>query len=597
MVGSNMLLQIHRRLQQLKGSPHSSTFSNISILAVGDLFQLQPVAQPYVFDEVSDAYARLHGSGSLWMDEFSLIELDQIVRQKGDQSFAQLLCRVRKAECTDVDLDALKAREIEDGALDYPQDAIHVYRLNKDVDQHSMTKLQNLTSLHQLVTITAIDHTKDKHTRQLDMTMPRNKADTGGLVSELHLAVGAKVMLTVNVDVSDGLVNGAMGIVEAIIKTSSQVSLILVKFEHNHVGIKAISHSQYREQYPNTVPISRYEAVFNIGRNKAAKVSRRQFPLVLAWATTIHKVQGLTLDQIVVDMKGKAFTAGQAYVAFRRVTCQRGLFIKNFNPASIKVNSSVISEMERLVTENLLPSLPAPHIVTLPSSGIVKIGHLNVRSYHAKLEDIMNDTCIAHTDVMCFTETYLKPHQHVDSLPLKCGSSLLLRCDRPASQELSNGGVMVACVPDLLPELVHIQHSPSLEVVNILVNHHQICIIAVYRRPQLPLTTFLPLFTDYLRHLPLSDIPTIILGDFNENVLSSSHASLLSRFMSSHGFSQLLTVPTTDQGTLLDHIYYNRSDAQPGVVQVDVVDTYYSDHNACFISIPSCPPPLQSTQS
>ena len=75
MVGSNMLLQIHRRLQQLKGSPDSTTFGNISILAVGDLYQLQPVAQPHVFGEVSDAYARLHSSGSLWIDEFSLLQL------------------------------------------------------------------------------------------------------------------------------------------------------------------------------------------------------------------------------------------------------------------------------------------------------------------------------------------------------------------------------------------------------------------------------------------------------------------------------------------------------------------------------------------
>ncbi len=65
MVGSNMLLQIHRRLQQLKGSKDDTCFGNVSILAVGDLFQLQPVAQPYVFDEVGDAYARLLGSGSL----------------------------------------------------------------------------------------------------------------------------------------------------------------------------------------------------------------------------------------------------------------------------------------------------------------------------------------------------------------------------------------------------------------------------------------------------------------------------------------------------------------------------------------------------
>ena len=138
-------------------------------------------------------------------------------------------------------------------------------------------------------------------------------------MSELHLAVGAKVMLTVNIDVSDGLVNGARGTVETIIKTGNQVSLLLVQFQHDHVGAKVKSHSHYWVQHPNAVPINRYEAVFNIGRNRAAEVSRWQFPLVLVWATTIHKVQGLTLDQIVVDMKGKTFNAGQALCCFQSI--------------------------------------------------------------------------------------------------------------------------------------------------------------------------------------------------------------------------------------------------------------------------------------
>ena len=587
MVGSNMLLQVHKHLQQLKGSKDDTSFGNVSILAVGDLYQLQPVAQPHVFEEVSDMYARLHRSGSLWTDEFFMVELVENMRQRGDQRFAELLCRVRKAEHTEEDLDLLQSRAVEDGDPDYPHDAVHVYRLNKDVDLDNITKLNRLAPEDQHTVIPAIDYSIDKHTGQLDMTMPKSKANTGGLVEELHLAVGAEVMLTVNIDVSDGLVNGARGTVEAIIKTGNQVSLVLVSFHHQRVGVKAISRSHYRTQHPRAVPISRHEAVFNIGRNKAAEVTRRQFPLVLAWATTIHKVQGLTLDQIVVDMKGQTFNAGQAYVAFSRVKILQGLFIKNFNPASIKVSAAVVSEMERLTSDRLLPPQPVPQVVTLPSTDWIKIGHLNVRSYLSKLDDVRGDESIAHTDIMCFTESHLKPHHIVSSPTLNGESSVLYRCDRVATstQDLSNGGVMIACAPSLHPQCINIQHPPSLEVVSIMVttrNNLQMCIVAIYRRPQLPLTNLLSLLENYFGDLPHQTVPTIVLGDFNVNLLQSTISSHLPEFMLSQGFTQLVKVPTTDSGSLLDHIYSNQSDT--GIV--DVVDTYYSDHDACFLSLP-----------
>ena len=85
---------VHKRLQQIKAVLPDITFGNVSILAVGDLYQLPPVGQSLVFCTVSDSYAQLYRSGSLWIDEFQMMELDEIMRQRGDSAFCELLCRV-----------------------------------------------------------------------------------------------------------------------------------------------------------------------------------------------------------------------------------------------------------------------------------------------------------------------------------------------------------------------------------------------------------------------------------------------------------------------------------------------------------------------
>ena len=290
MVGSNLLLQIHKRLQQIMGCTSNTTFGNVSILTV-DLYQLQPVAEPYIFDQIGDAYARLHQSGSLWVDEFFIIELTEIMRQREDREFAELLCRVRRATCTEGDIKVLSSRSIMDYDPNYPSQALHVYTRNADVDVQNTKMLDQLAPKAQQVTIKALDQPKDTHTFLLDITMPKNKANTGGLVGELHLAVGAKEMLVVNIDISDGLVNGALGTVSGIVTTSSQITTILVKFNSDRVGTAAIQKSHFKQDYPDCVPITKHETSFRIGKNKTVEATRSQFPFVLSWATTIHKVQ------------------------------------------------------------------------------------------------------------------------------------------------------------------------------------------------------------------------------------------------------------------------------------------------------------------
>ncbi|KAK4317103.1 hypothetical protein Pmani_011785 [Petrolisthes manimaculis] len=325
MVGSDMLCTIHRRLEEIARRQESDTrFGGVSILAVGDLHQLQPVGQSHVFSEPTDAFARLHRS--LWKEKFEMIELTKSIRQKNDRAFSEILERVRTASCTAADIAILKSRQIEDDNPNYPQEALHIFQKNCDVDQHNEKHLSTLEGTQYMVK--AHDFRKEKNTQQIEMNEPIKMAEAGGLQEVLHIAVGARVMLVVNLDVSDGFVNGACGTIVCIVSRGRDVLATLVRLKNDRVWRKRANESQYKDTFPGAVVIERHEVSFYVGRGRThAQIARRQFPLRLAWASTIHKVQGKTLDTIVVCLtktgRRTSFMAGQAYVAFSRVTSIR----------------------------------------------------------------------------------------------------------------------------------------------------------------------------------------------------------------------------------------------------------------------------------
>ncbi|XP_062587317.1 uncharacterized protein LOC134248951 [Saccostrea cucullata] len=357
-----MLLFLHRRLQEITGS--SEIFGGLSIFTFGDLFQLPPHAQRALFDQPSEEIARLYGS--LWKNHFKVVELQQIMRQRDDLSFARLLNRVRSGQHTSDDVSTLCTRETNDP----PEDILHVYTTNKAVDNYNNKKLESLSTSKFVVR--AQDSKKDVTT-----------------------AVGARIILTYNVSTADGLVNGAKGTVKGFIPTPPTTAddnytpnFILIEFDNPNIGHQTrILYGRLLQHQSTVVPIVRQQVQVQLGKHSTVHAVRFQFPLTLAWATTIHKVQGETLNSIVIHCNGQ-FQPGQLYVALSRVKSLNGLYLVNFDSQKIKTSAKTIAEMERLI--NSMKFFPPDTLSYLPdSNSMISISAVNAQSLHSHLLDLL----------------------------------------------------------------------------------------------------------------------------------------------------------------------------------------------------------------
>lgn len=120
--------------------------------------------------------------------------------------------------------------------------------------------------------------------------------------SVLYLKKNARVVLVHNIDVSDGLNNGAKGKVLDFIKDEEgKIIQVVVEFDHSESGasLRQKQTNKFREQYPQGTPISRLHFYYTLGRKQAVEGQKAlciQFPLRLGYAMTIHKVQGVTIE-------------------------------------------------------------------------------------------------------------------------------------------------------------------------------------------------------------------------------------------------------------------------------------------------------------
>ncbi|XP_066930570.1 ATP-dependent DNA helicase PIF1-like [Clytia hemisphaerica] len=291
-------------------------FGGIQLVLCGDFLQLPPVkCDRFAFE--TDAWKNcIHKT----------VVLDKVFRQK-ELGFVSLLNRLRVGSYTKLDIEVLQ----KCNKTLFPNDGIKptcLFPLRSTCDRVNQTELNKLPGITQ--TFDAYDFANNEYyKKQLETTARFPK--------KLVLKVGAQVMLLSNKDVRGGLVNGARGVV--------------INFFDRKNPANEMFDEEEESGCDEVLPVVRFanntEILINAEQNTILQggktmAYRSQIPLQLAWAVSVHKSQGVTLDRVEIDL-AKAFEHGQSYVALSRVTSLDGLLLRAFDPKKVTAHPKVLN--------------------------------------------------------------------------------------------------------------------------------------------------------------------------------------------------------------------------------------------------------------
>jgi hypothetical protein len=299
---------IDRRLRE--AFPHKSNipFGGLSIMLCGDPAQLPPVRALPVYAHTGST---IHLAARFHLFE-TVVELDQLFRQKGSDAiqvrFRELLARIANCDATEEDWQWLQTRTST--CLSHSENAI--FENSKFIvatnDARNLINRRRLSALSPVIKIDDCDENLEGFDNDDDV----ERYET----NDLQLfAVGAEVMLTMNLWTELGLVNGACGTIVDILKPEGNRKARILMVDFPSYRGPAVLHSD-----PTVVPIT--------------QISTRKFkgiPLTLAWAITIHKSQGLSLDRATIDLGDKEFSSGLTFVALSRTKTFSGTRIVPFD--------------------------------------------------------------------------------------------------------------------------------------------------------------------------------------------------------------------------------------------------------------------------
>ena len=320
MLSQKNLKFIDKRLKQASGKT-DLPFGGYNIILFGDFGQLLPVCGRALFKEPPEGKEQ---DGYILYRMFKqVVLLEKIERQSGDDDstkrFRRALKRLRAGKITIQDWKFLMQRSSANVSAkekkDF-EDALRLFTTNEKCAEYNLKKLVTLGN--------PIAKIEARH----EPSSARHASDEQAqrLQPELYLCREARVMLTRNICTQQGLTNGSFGTVKAIIYDSNSkppdLPLAVV------VQFPSFKGRSCLPDIPNCVAIKPETAEwYTMGKRS----SRTQIPLRLAWAITVHKSQGMTLDRVVIDLEDATWATGLEYVAFSRVRAIQDLIVVPFS--------------------------------------------------------------------------------------------------------------------------------------------------------------------------------------------------------------------------------------------------------------------------
>jgi hypothetical protein len=253
--------------------------------------------------------------------------LTTIQRQQGEDQapFRRALEELRKADVSVTSWELLSSRcsvKLSAEEVDGFADALRIYPTKAQVLDYNHQHMLGLDS-------PAIQVEAKHEGVGADRVESSN---AGNLVRRLPLCIGCRVMLTRNLWADIGLVNGAQGTVHDISwKEGADVlrdppEVVMVAFDdYSGPAFTMPCGEELRRGEKLVVPILRVRQDFKVG---ASSCHREQFPLLVSYAITVHKSQGITLDKVVCDISAPEFSSGLSYVAVSRVKTLGGLMLE-----------------------------------------------------------------------------------------------------------------------------------------------------------------------------------------------------------------------------------------------------------------------------